>query len=76
MFLVGILILPSSVQALDLKLTYNEKWNECVDDVWTLSSYDNAGNVDGNLVIYNSKQLKQMVILLVLVLQSLILIIR
>ena len=59
MFLVAILILPSSVQALDLKLTYNEKWNECVDDVWTLSSYDNAGNVDGNLVIYNSKQLKQ-----------------
>ena len=59
MFLVGILILPSSVQALDLKLTYNEKWNECVDDVWTLPSYDNAGNVDGNLVIYNSKQLKQ-----------------
>ena len=59
MFLVAILILPSSVQALDLKLTYNEKWNECVDDVWTLPSYDNAGNVDGNLVIYNSKQLKQ-----------------
>ena len=59
MFLVASLILPSSVQALDLKLTYNEKWNECVDDVWTLSSYDNAGNVDGNLVIYNSKQLKQ-----------------
>ena len=59
MALVGILVLPSSVQALDLKLTYNEKWNECVDDVRTLSSYDNAGNVDGNLVIYNSKQLKQ-----------------
>ena len=59
MFLVGILILPSSVQALDLKLTYNDTWNECVDHVLTLSSYDNAGNVDGNLVIYNSKQLKQ-----------------
>ena len=59
MTLIGVLFLPGSVQALDLKLTYNENWNECVDAVFTLSSYDNAGNVDGNLVIYNSKQLKQ-----------------
>ena len=59
MTLIGVLFLPGSVQALDLKLTYNENWNECVDAVLTLSSYDNAGNVDGNLVIYNSKQLKQ-----------------
>ena len=59
MTLIGVLFLPGSVQALDLKLTYNENWNECVDHVLTLSSYDNAGNVDGNLVIYNSKQLKQ-----------------
>ena len=59
MTLIGVLFLPGSVQALDLKLTYNENWNECVDHVLTLSSYDNVGNVDGNLVIYNSKQLKQ-----------------
>ncbi len=31
MALVGILVLPSSVQALDLKLTYNDTWKECFE---------------------------------------------
>ena len=59
MFLVGILILPSSVQALDLKLTYNETWKECFERVVVLPSYDNDGNIDGYLYSTNNGITKQ-----------------
>ena len=59
MFLVTILILPSSVQALDLKLTYNETWKGCFDYVHVLPSYDNDGNVDGHLYSTNKGITKQ-----------------
>lgn len=59
MALVGVLVLPSGVRAADLKLTYNENWNKCINNTLVLPSYDNDGNIDGNLVVYNSKQLKR-----------------
>lgn len=59
MFLVGILILPSSVQALDLKLTYNDTWKECFERVVVLPSYDNDGNIDGYLYSTNNGITKQ-----------------
>ena len=49
MALVGILFLPSEIKALDLKLTYNENWNNCFRWVTALPSYDNDGNMDGYL---------------------------
>ena len=59
MALVGVLVLPSGVRAADLKFTYNEDWNKCINNTLVLPSYDNDGNIDGNLVVYNSKQLKR-----------------
>lgn len=59
MALVGILVFPNGVMAADLKLTYNEDWNKCINNTFVLPSYDNDGNIDGNLVVYNSKQLKR-----------------
>ena len=59
MALVGILVLPSSVQALDLKLTYNDTWKECFERVVVLPSYDNDGNIDGYLYSTNNGITKQ-----------------
>mgnify|MGYP000027900112 FL=1 len=59
MSLVGILLLPGSVQALDLKLTYNETWNGCFDQVIVLPSYDNNGDIDGYLYLTNNGITKQ-----------------
>ena len=59
MALIGILVFPNGVMAADLKLTYNEDWNKCINNTFVLPSYDNDGNIDGNLVVYNSKQLKR-----------------
>ena len=57
--LVGILALPRSVQALDLKLTYNETWKECFERVDVFPSYDNDGIVDGHLYLTNKGITKQ-----------------
>ena len=59
MFLVGILILPSSVQALDLKLTYNETWEGCFNKKLVFSSYDDSGNMDGYLFFREDGIIKQ-----------------
>ena len=59
MFLVGILILPSSVQALDLKLTYNETWEGCFNKKLVFSSYDDSGNMDGYLFFSEDGIIKQ-----------------
>lgn len=56
MALVGILVFPNGVMAADLKLTYNEDWNKCINNTLVLPSYDNDGNIDGNLVVYNRKR--------------------
>ncbi len=59
MALIGILVFPNGVRAADLKLTYNEDWNKCINNTFVLPIYDNDGNIDGNLVVYNRKQLKR-----------------
>lgn len=51
--LVGVLVFPSRVRATDLKLTYNEDWNDCFRWVKALPSYDNNGNMDGYLFFGN-----------------------
>ena len=56
MTLIGILVFPNGVMAADLKLTYNEDWNKCISNTLVLPSYDNDGNIDGNLVVYNRKR--------------------
>ena len=56
MALIGILVFPNGVRAADLKLTYNENWNKCINNTLVLPSYDNDGNIDGNLVVYNRKR--------------------
>ncbi len=56
MALIGILVFPNGVMAADLKLTYNEDWNKCINNTFVLPSYDNDGNIDGNLVVYNRKR--------------------
>ena len=53
MVLVGVLVFPSRVRATDLKLTYNEDWNDCFRWVKALPSYDNNGNMDGYLFFGN-----------------------
>ena len=57
--LVGVLVLPRSVQALDLKITYNETWKECFDYVHVLPNYDNDGDIDGYLYLTNNGITKQ-----------------
>ena len=57
--LVGFLFLPSRVQALDLKLTYNEKLQKCFDDLSVLPSYDNNGEIDGLLYLDSNGITKQ-----------------
>ena len=57
--LVGVLVLPRSVQALDLKLTYNETWKDCFDQVIVFPSYDNDGDIDGYLYSTNKGITKQ-----------------
>ena len=57
--LVGVLVFPSRVQALDLKLTYNEKLQKCFDDLAVLPSYDNNGEIDGLLYIDSNGITKQ-----------------
>ena len=47
--LIGILFIPSTVSALDLKLTYDKEINKCLRFVSVLPSYDNNGNIDGYL---------------------------
>lgn len=59
MFLVASLILPSSVQALDLKLTYNETWEGCFNKNLVFSSYDDSGNMDGYLFFAEDGIIKQ-----------------
>ena len=59
MALIGALVLPSRVQALDLKLTYNEKLQNCFDDLAVLPSYDNNGEIDGLLYIDSNGITKQ-----------------
>ena len=59
MFLVAILIFPSSVQALDLKLTYNETWEGCFNKKLVFSSYDDSGNMDGYLFFSEDGIIKQ-----------------
>lgn len=59
MFLVAILIFPSSVQALDLKLTYNETWEGCFNKNLVFSSYDDSGNMDGYLFFAEDGIIKQ-----------------
>ena len=57
--LVCVLVLPRSVQALDLKLTYNETWKDCFDQVIVFPSYDNDGDIDGYLYSTNNGITKQ-----------------
>ena len=52
MTLVGIFVLPGSVQALDLKLTYNEDWRECRGWKFVIPSYDDNGVIDGHLFVH------------------------
>ncbi len=43
------LILPFSVDALDLKQTYKENFKKCYEPTLIFPSYDNSGNFDGYL---------------------------
>ena len=57
--LVGALVFPSGVSALELKLTYNERLNGCFFDALVLPSYDDSGNIDGFLFLNRKGILKK-----------------
>lgn len=47
-------LFPLGVGALDLKKTYEETKLACIDDIYTvLPSYDDTGEIDGSLFLYN-----------------------
>ena len=57
LFVSFFFLFPLGVGAVDLKKSYEEAKLACIDDIYTvLPSYDDTGEIDGSLFLYNENE--------------------